>query len=150
MASFPDNLSGVNDPQQLLQLTLDHFQAETGTIHVLESDGLLHLRALVGQIPPPVLEAVKFIPIGKGLAGLAVERAEPVTVCNLQTDTSGASKPGARSTGVKGSIAVPMLLDGKPVGALGIGTFRERTYTEEEIAVLLSAARDMGRKLWNS
>lgn len=150
MASFPDNLAGVSDPQQLLQLTLDHFQAETGTIHVLEPDGLLHLRALAGQIPPPVLEAVKLIPIGKGLAGLAVERAEPVTVCNLQTDTSGNAKPAARSTGVKGSIAVPMLVNGKPVGALGVGTYRERTYTEEEVALLLAAAGDMGKKLWNS
>lgn len=150
MASFPANLAGVTDPQQLLQLTLDHFQAETGTIHVLESDGLLHLRALIGQLPPPVLDAVKLIPIGKGLAGLAVERAEPVTVCNLQTDTSGNAKPAARSTGVKGSIAVPMLLDGKPVGALGVGAYREHTFTEEEIALLLDAARDMGKKLWNS
>jgi GAF domain-containing protein len=107
------------------------------------------LRASRG-VPELLLARIQLIPIGKGLAGLAVERAEPVTVCNLQTDTSGDAKPAARSTGVKGSIAVPMLLDGKPVGALGVGTYREHTFTEDEITLLLAAARDMGRKLWNS
>ncbi len=150
MARFPENLAGIEDPQRLLQLTLDHFNAETGTIHVLESDGLLHLRALAGNIPPPVLEAVRVIPVGKGLAGLAVERRAPVNVCNLQTDTSGAAKPAARATGVQGSICVPMMLDGQAVGALGIGTYRERTFTPEEIALLLEAGREMGSQLWNS
>ena len=35
------------------------------------------------------------------------ERAEPVTACNLQTDTSGDVRPGARATGLQGSICVP-------------------------------------------
>ena len=150
MPQFPANLSGINDPDRLLRLTLEYFSAETGTIHVMEQDGMLHLRAVAGSIPPPVLEAVRVIPVGKGLAGLAVERSEPVTVCNLQTDSSGAAKPAARSTGVQGSICVPMMLDGKPVGALGIGTYRERTFTEDEIATLLQAGREMGKELWNS
>ncbi len=150
MSHFPQNLTGISDPQRLLQLTLEHFQAETGTIHVLAGDGFLHLRALAGNLPPPVLEAVRVIPIGKGLAGLAVERREPVTVCNLQTDTSGAAKPAARSTGVQGSICVPMMLDDQAVGALGIGTNRERTFTPEETALLLEAGRAIGSQLWNS
>ncbi|MBI3697081.1 MAG: GAF domain-containing protein [Acidobacteria bacterium] len=149
MAQFPANLGPVADPSELLRLTLEHFQAETGTIHVLEGDGVLHLKAVIGNVPPPVLEAVRVVPVGKGLAGLAVERAEPVTVCNLQTDTSGQAKPGARATGVQGSICVPMMVEGRAVGALGIGTYRERTFSEEEVALLLETGRHMGRKLWN-
>ena len=141
MAQFPESLGPVTDPSELLRLTLEHFQAETGTIHVLEGDGVLHLKAVLGNVPPPVLEAVRLVPIGKGLAGLAVERAEPVTVCNLQTDTSGKAKPGARATGVQGSICVPMMVEGRAVCALGIGTYRERTFTEEEVALLLEAGR---------
>jgi L-methionine (R)-S-oxide reductase len=149
MADLLENLSAAQDPDQLLRLTLEHFQAETGTIHILERDGLLHMRAVAGTIPPPVLEAVRVIPVGKGLAGLAVERAEPVTVCNLQTDTSGQAKPAARSTGVQGSICVPMMVGGKAVGALGIGTYQERTFTPEETALLLAAGGAIGKKLWN-
>ena len=150
MAQFPQNLAGVQDPNHLLRLTLEHFGAETGTIHVLEADGLLHLRAIIGQVPPPVMEAIRAIPVGKGIAGLAVERKEPVNLCNLQTDSSGAAKPAARGTGVKGSICVPIMVDGRAVGALGIGTEQERTFTEDEIALLLDAGRRMGAELWNS
>ena len=32
-----------------------HFAADTGTLHLLEEDGMLHLKALSGQFPPPVL-----------------------------------------------------------------------------------------------
>jgi L-methionine (R)-S-oxide reductase len=144
------SLSSAGDASHLLELTLEHFGAQTGTIHVLERDGLLHLRALAGALPPPVLEAIQVIPVGKGIAGLAVERRAPVNICNLQTDSSGAARPSARSTGVQGSICVPMMVDGQAVGALGIGTYQERTFTEEEIALLLAAGREIGSKLWSS
>ena len=110
----------------------------------------MHLRACAGSLPPPVMEAIRVVPVGKGIAGLAVERAEPVNLCNLQTDGSGAARPAARSTGVQGTICVPIMAGGKAVGALGIGTYREHTFTEDEIALLLEAGRTMGRKLWNS
>ena len=150
MQDFPANLAGVTDPSEFLQITLDHFQVETGTIHVLEGDGLLHLRALAGSMPPPVMDAIRVIPVGKGIAGQAVQLQKPINVCNLQTDSGGVAPPGARNTGVLGSMCVPMMVDGKAVGALGIGTFRERTFTDNEIALLLDAGRMIGRKLWNS
>ena len=36
-----------------------------------------------------VLATIATIPVGKGMAGLAVERGRPVDACNLQTDASG-------------------------------------------------------------
>ena len=55
MADLLENLRSENEPDRLLRLTLEFFGAETGTIHTLEADGLLHLRALAGNIPAPVL-----------------------------------------------------------------------------------------------
>src|ERR1700692_446291 len=98
------NLQGV------LDLTLEHFRADTGTIHLLESDGVLHLKAASAGIPPPVLDAVRLVPIGKGMAGLAVQRREPVSVCNLQTDASGSVRPGAKATGMEGALVVPVFM----------------------------------------
>ena len=45
--------------QEVLRLTMEHFRADTGTIHLLESDGVLHLKAASAGIPEPVLEAVR-------------------------------------------------------------------------------------------
>ena len=39
------------DPSRVLDLTLRHFRADTGTIHELGSDELLHLKAWAGSIP---------------------------------------------------------------------------------------------------
>jgi L-methionine (R)-S-oxide reductase len=84
-------------------------KADSGTIHVIGSDGQLHLRAASAGIPPPVLNIIRVVPVGKGMAGLAAERRQPVTICNIQTDTSGDVRAGARATGLEGAIALPML-----------------------------------------
>lgn len=129
------------DPAKALGLTLAHLKADTGTLHSLGDDGLLHLEAWSGGIPEALLDIIRTIPVGKGIAGLAVERKEPVDLCNLQTDTSGQARPRAKETGVKGSICVPLLDGDKAVGALGVATVREREFTAAETAELLEIGR---------
>jgi len=126
--------------QESLRLILSDFQSETGTIHRLDAEKqLLHLDAQSG-LPPQMLDVVKTIPVGKGIAGQTAAQDKPVTICNLQTDTSGVAKPGARQTGVGGALCVPMHRDGKIVGTLGIGTRRQHEYTSEETDRLQEAA----------
>jgi GAF domain-containing protein len=124
-----------------LSRILKQFGADSGTIHLMSGDGLLHLKAASAGIPQFVLDTVRTIPVGKGMAGLAVERKEPVTACNIQTDTSGDVRSGAKSTGLQGSIVVPILRDGAAIGALGIANRQERTFTEAETELLLKAGR---------
>jgi GAF domain-containing protein len=59
-----------------------------------------------------------------------------VTICNLQTDTSGAAKPGAKQTGVGGALCVPIRDGGDVIGTFGIGTRREHEYSAKEINAL--------------
>jgi len=125
------------EAETALTLVLAEFDADTGTIHLVGDDGLLHLKAHAGGIPDHLLPIIQCIAVGKGIAGLAVERQEPVDMCNLQTDTSGDARPGAKATAVKGSICVPMMKDGRAVGALGVATSREREFTPEETARLM-------------
>jgi len=131
----------IGNLQDVLRLAMEHFRADTGTIHLLESDGVLHLKAASAGIPEPVLQAVQLVPIGKGMAGLAVQRKEPVSVCNLQTDTSGNARPGAKATGMEGALVVPVLSGDQAVGALGIANRTPRTFTQEETALLVDVGR---------
>jgi L-methionine (R)-S-oxide reductase len=145
--SFPDRIDQAlqeGGVQRALEVTIAHFNAESGSVHLLEADGLLHLRASLG-IPEPVLKLVGTIPVGKGMAGLAVERAAPVTACNIQTDTSGDVRPGARATGMEGAIVVPVLRGAEAAGALGIANRSERTFTDEETALLIEVGRRLIR-----
>ena len=117
---------------EIVRLILKEFHSETATIHLLDAEKqLLHLAAQVG-LPPQMLDVIKTIPVGKGIAGQTIAQNKPVTICNLQTDTSGVAKPGARQSGVGGALCVPIRKDGKAIGTLGIGTMRQHEYTPDE------------------
>ena len=132
----------MSDLQTSLETIIAEFQADSGTIHLLEDDGVLHLKAAHG-VPEFVLNIVRLVPNGKGMAGLALERAEPITACNIQTDSSGDVRPGAKATGMEGAIVVPMFAGSKVVGTLGIANRTERTFSDEEQARLLAHGRSL-------
>jgi signal transduction protein with GAF and PtsI domain len=129
--------------QEELESIVREFHADSGTIHLIKADHQLHLAAAY-QIPEVVLDRVRVVPIGKGMAGLAAERRLPVTVCNIQSDLSGDVRPGAKLTGMEGAIALPMLDDtGKVGGVLGIANRAERTFTAEEENALMKKGRQL-------
>ena len=125
----------------VLDVVLAHFNSQTGTLHRLDADHqVLRLLAQKG-LPPQLLEVVGTIPVGKGIAGQVAAQNRPVTMCNLQTDTSGVAKPGARQTGVGGALCVPVRAGGTLVGTLGIGTSRAYEYTPAETGLLEEIGR---------
>lgn len=133
--------------EDALAAVVSHFGADSGTLHRLGADGQLHLAAATEGLPQPVIETIRTIPVGKGMAGLAVEQRRPIDACNIQTDTSGSVRPGARATGLAGAIVVPVLRGEDAVGALGIGNRGERTFSAAEIDALLEAGRAFASKL---
>lgn len=133
--------------ETILRETLAKFNSETGTLHRLdEPTQLLHLVAQAG-LPPQLLDIVKTIPVGKGIAGECAQKNRPVTICNLQTDTSGVAKPGAKQTGVGGALCVPIRSGDKIIGTFGIGTRREHEYSAAEINALQEIANDLAGRL---
>ena len=125
--------------QAELEAIIGRFGADMGTIHLLE-DRVLMLKAHAG-VPPPLVRIVAKVPIGKGMAGLAAERNEPVSNCNIQADRTGDVQPGAKQIGVGGAVVVPIRnRGGNAVGALGIGVHRQHEYSTSEVARLLEEA----------
>jgi L-methionine (R)-S-oxide reductase len=125
--------------QAELEAIIQRFGADTGSIHLLE-DGVLRLAAQVG-LPPHIVEIVETVPVGKGMAGLCVERNQPVSSCNIQVDASGDVRPAAKQTGVNGAIVVPIRdPDGAVRGTLGIAVHRVHEYSVEETERLLGEA----------
>ena len=132
---------------QIIRDTLAKFRSETGTIHRLDfATQTLHLVAQVG-LPPQMLDIVKAIPVGKGIAGETAAKNLPVTICNLQTDTSGVARPGAKQTGVGGAVCVPIRRAGEVAGTFGIGTLREYEYSAAEINALQEIANSIAAQL---
>ncbi|MBX3354279.1 MAG: cupin domain-containing protein [Phycisphaeraceae bacterium] len=139
----PEQADPRFDP--LLAKAIADLNAESGSIHLTLDDGLLHLICSRG-IPAPVQSLVRHVPVGKGMAGLAVERRGPVTACNIQTDTSGDVRPGAKATGLEGAIVVPIFDDHDGVvGALGVANRAARTFTPQETVRLIDHGRAIAR-----
>jgi GAF domain-containing protein len=133
--------------ENILRDTLAQFRADTGTLHRLDATTqLLQLVAQVG-LPPQLLDIVKTIPVGKGIAGETVAKNRPVTICNLQTDTSGVARPGAKQTGVGGAVCVPIRNGEKIIGTFGIGTRREHEFSAVEINALQDIANALAAQL---
>jgi signal transduction protein with GAF and PtsI domain len=131
--TLQETIRSAPDSSQALARIVKQFGADSGTIHFLGADGHLHLAAATPGIPDMVLATIRIIPIGKGMAGLAAERKEPVSSCNIQTDASGDVRPGARMTAMAGAIVLPIFKGEVVVGTLVIYNRAERDYTDDEV-----------------
>jgi L-methionine (R)-S-oxide reductase len=123
----------VNPPSY--QAWLESFAAEhgasAGTIHLRRGEDLELVAAL--NIPPPVLNAVRHVPHGKGMAGLAQVRRAP--------DDTGRIKPGAKAVDARAAVALPVLDGaGRVRAVVGIAFLTEGAIPAEREQSLMSAA----------
>ena len=82
------------------------------------------------------------VPKGKGMAGLAFERKQPVQTCNLKTDSTGDVRPGAKAVDAQAAVALPVFDGAGEVRAIvGIAWMGERELSETELATLRQAAK---------
>lgn len=149
-----DRSMAMTDPEDWklrLASILADFGCQTGTIHETAGDGAtLTLVSQIG-VPDSLLDKISTIPFGKGIAGVAAERKEPVELCNLQVDLGGVAKADARQTGVSGSLAVPILSQksGDVIGTLGIGKYAPYEFSSAEKERLGDLAAEIGRYFEN-
>jgi hypothetical protein len=88
-----------------------------------------------------VQNVTRVIPRGRGMAGLAWERGQPVSTCNLQEDTTGDVRPGAKAVDAKAAVAFPV---GSPVRAVvGIAWHEERGLDDATLAAVTADTADL-------
>jgi len=130
-----------------LPTTDDAFLAEflrthggvAGSVHRMVA-GALALGASV-NLPPPVVAAVRHVPIGRGMAGQAAESKRPFQTCNLKADPSATVRPGARLVAAQAAVALPVLDGAGAVRAVvGIAFTREGELADAEVTRLSEAA----------
>ena len=145
-------LCEVASPRNLSAALMDLVRgcsAHAGTVHLLDSYGLLHLVASEG-IPESVREKLRTLPLGKGAAGMAIARRQAVHLGNIQIDSLGDGLAEREATGLKQALAFPIFRGDAVIGALGIETYNERTFSDVEIAALLDAGRSIAAQFLGS
>jgi hypothetical protein len=133
------------EKNQAQQEWLESFIAEqggiAGTVHVQRGDDLYLTAA--HNIPPKVVAIVAHVQYGKGMAGMAQVKKEPVQTCNLQTDETGNIKPGAKAVDAQAAVALPVLAaEGGVRAVVGIAWSKEGEIepAEEQAMMKLAAA----------
>jgi L-methionine (R)-S-oxide reductase len=128
--------------QGWLEAFLARHGGVAGSVHYLRGDQL-ELAASV-NLPPVVVEKTRSIPKGKGMAGLAWERNQTVSTCNLKADTSGDVRPGAKAVNAGAALAIPVHGSARAVRAvLGIAFAGEREMSDAELAQFEQAAEEL-------
>ncbi len=130
----------VVDDEAWLREFLKAHGGIAGSVHRRAGEELALAAAV--NLPPPVVAIVQRVPKGKGMAGLAFERREPVQTCNLKTDDSGQVRPGAKSVNAQAAVALPVLdARGDVRAVVGIAFLGEREIAGDELARLRAAAQ---------
>jgi len=93
--------------QDWLESLIAKLGGVAGTVHVQRGEDLYLTAA--HNIPSNVVAIVSRVPRGKGMAGLAQVKKQPVQTCNLQTDETGNIKPGAKAVDAQAAVALPVL-----------------------------------------
>lgn len=129
--------------QQKLSNILKEFNTLIGTIHRYNpADQHLYLVAHSG-LPPDVLAADKYVPVGKGIGGTAAQSKKPVVLSNAQLNIDGVVFPKVKNMGTKGAICVPILEGNELVGTLGIGFLQEYEFTQNSIEHIINIGHDL-------
>jgi hypothetical protein len=138
----------MDDKNQAQQEWLELFIAQqggtAGTVHVERGDDLYLTAA--HNIPPKVIAIVAHVPHGKGMAGVAQVKKQPVQTCNLQTDETGNIKPGAKAVNAQAAIALPVFNHAGAVCAVvGIAWTHEAEIGEAEQQKMMELAATLPR-----
>jgi anti-sigma regulatory factor (Ser/Thr protein kinase) len=125
---------------ELLDRIVDIVEADTAAILLVEPDGeTLTARAAEGL--EAEVERGFTLSIGSGFAGRIAETRKPVIVDDLEEATIEILNPVFREYGVRSLLGVPMVVEGRLVGVLHVGTLERRKFTEDD-AQLLQAVAD--------
>ena len=121
--------------QELLRRISDIMDIDTVAILLLEGDAL-HARAAKG-IEEEVEQGVR-IPLGRGFAGRIAAEGRAITIADV--DHADILNPILREKGIKSLLGVPLIVGGRVLGVLHVGSLTPRDFSDEDRDLLQLAA----------
>jgi anti-sigma regulatory factor (Ser/Thr protein kinase)/putative methionine-R-sulfoxide reductase with GAF domain len=122
---------------ELLARTQEILGVDTVAILLLDpSDQSLVARAARG-LEEEVERGVR-IPLGRGFAGRIAAERTPIFIADV--NHADVLNPILRMKGVRSLLGVPLLVEGRAVGVLHVGTVSPRQFTNDDAALLQLAA----------
>jgi signal transduction protein with GAF and PtsI domain len=116
----------------IVRKTTEVMQVDSSTIYLLDpgSDTLI-LRATTGLARRALGRAT--LKVGQGMTGYAVQENKPVHAADAQNAPHFKWVDEADENYLRSLLAVPMVIESDPIGALNVQTFEPHDYNEDEI-----------------
>src|SRR4051794_37671188 len=122
---------------ELLVRIRDILHADTAAILLLEDEAqMLRARAAKG-IEEEVEQGVR-IPLGAGFAGRVAAERRPIAIPELAH--AEVLNPILRQKGIRSLLGVPLLVEGRVLGVLHVGTLTPRRFGDDDVNLLQLAA----------
>jgi len=103
------------------------------SIYLLEGENLV-LKATTGLAPEAIGKAK--LKLGEGITGWAAREGKPVGVQDAVNDPRFKYLPETRELNFKSLLAVPLVSQGRVIGAMNVQTTEFHDYSEEEVELL--------------
>jgi serine phosphatase RsbU (regulator of sigma subunit)/anti-sigma regulatory factor (Ser/Thr protein kinase) len=127
-------LEGLLD--ELLNRVIGILGVDTAAILLLEDDGTTLIPRAAKGLEEEVQRRVR-IPVGRGFAGRIAATARPVRILNVAE--ADIYNPILREKGLRSLLGIPLLVEGKVIGVLHVGTLTERSFDDEDVQLLQRA-----------
>jgi two-component sensor histidine kinase len=135
--------------QLLVNLTAKRFSYRVVTVRLLDADrGELILRAT--QATNKAYQRKRAIKLGESIAGKAIHLKKPVFIDDVQNDSDYIGHDLAEEQGLRSMICIPLIVQNRPVGVMSCYTGEIRQFSEDEIAILETLAKQAAVSIENT
>jgi signal transduction histidine kinase len=123
--------------RSLLDRLSEALLVDTVAVLLLTEDGKWLVPRAAKGIEEEV-EAGIHLPLGHGFAGRIAAERRPIVLDDVEH--ADVLNPILREKGIRSLLGVPLLIEGRPLGVLHVGSLRARHFTEDDTSFLQIAA----------
>jgi serine phosphatase RsbU (regulator of sigma subunit)/anti-sigma regulatory factor (Ser/Thr protein kinase) len=113
----------------------DILEADTAAVLLVEDDG----RTLAARAAKGLEEEVEQgfrLPVGRGFAGRVAATRQPVVIPDLDYSPVTVVNPLMREKNVRSLVGVPLIVEGKVIGVLHVGSLTQREFDAGDVQLL--------------
>jgi PAS domain S-box-containing protein len=152
--SVPQSLTFTELGRQIADGVVGLLEAHVAAVYRLDPETWALVRVAVSASGASALHAEPVLPRGAGLVGVAAATRQPVPTADLLEDPRVVLSPEARqevsASGHRATLALPLLVQGRVVGAVMARDRTGRSWTGEDIGLARAFADQAAVALENS
>ena len=119
--------------ESLLDRITDALRVDTVVVMLLDETGTVLVARAANGLEEEVERGLR-IPVGRGFAGRVAAQARPVVLGDL--DRADVLNPILREKGIRSMLGVPLIVQGRVIGVLHVGSLHPREFPESDVRFL--------------